>query len=67
MVREAGCKPHASPLQNRKARSSGSLTAVRKRTMDGAPTMPRASARAMAISKILTLVMFSRTLDLNMS
>ena len=28
-------------VQNRKARSIGSFTAVRNRTMDSAPTMPR--------------------------
>ena len=56
-----GIIPAASTMpaamdQNRKARSSGSFTAVRKRTMDSAPTMPRESTTLLVTARITMAV-----------
>ena len=42
--------------QKRKAISSGSLIAARKRTMDSAPTMPRESTTLLVTARMTTVV-----------
>ena len=42
--------------QNRNAMSSGSLIAVRKRTMDNAPTMPRDNTTLEVTARMTTVV-----------
>ncbi len=61
----SGIIPAASTMptamaQNRKARSSGSFTAVRKRTMDSAPTMPRDSTTLLVTARITMVVIMVR-------
>ena len=56
-----GIKPAASTMptaiaQNRNAMSSGSLIAVRKRTMLRAPTMPRDSTTFEVTARMTTVV-----------
>ena len=46
----------AAMAQNRKAMSSGSLMAVRKRTMDRAPTIPRDSTTLDVTARITRVV-----------
>ena len=46
--------------QNKKAISKGSLMAVRKRTMDKAPTMPSDSTTLEVTAKITTVVIIVR-------
>ena len=69
----SGMKPAASTMpaaidQKRNARSSGSLMAVRKRTMDSAPTMPSDSttfdvtARMTSVVIIVSASSVTRTL-----
>ena len=57
----SGIMPAASTMptamaQNRKAMSSGSLMAVRKRTMDSAPTMPSDSTTLEVTARITSVV-----------
>ena len=57
----SGMSPAASTMpaaiaQKRKAMSSGSLMAVRKRTMDSAPTMPRDSTMFEVTARITRVV-----------
>ena len=61
----SGIIPAASTMpaaiaQNRKAMSSGSLIAVRKRTMDSAPTMPRESTTLLVTARITSVVIMVR-------
>ena len=46
----------AAMAQKRKAMSSGSLMAVRKRTMESAPTMPRESTTLLVTAKMTRVV-----------
>ncbi len=46
--------------QNRNAMSSGSLMAVRKRTMDSAPTIPRDSTTFDVTARMTTVVIMVR-------
>ena len=60
-----GMRPAASTMptaidQNKKAMSMGSLIAVRKRTMDRAPTMPRDSTMLLTTVIISSVVMSER-------
>ena len=60
-----GIIPAASTMptamaQKRKAMSRGSLMAVRKRTMDRAPTMPRESTTLLVTARITTVVIIVR-------
>ena len=60
-----GISPAASTMptamdQNRKAMSSGSLMAARKRTMDSAPTMPRDSTTLLVTARIVMVVIMAR-------
>ena len=57
----SGMKPAASTMpaaidQNRNARSSGSLMAVRNRTMDSAPTMPSDSTTFDVTARMTSVV-----------
>ena len=45
--------------QKRNTMSSGSLIAVRKRTMDRAPTMPRESTTLLVTARITTVVIMA--------
>ena len=49
-------------LQNKKAISRGSLIAVRKRTMDNAPTMPRESTTLLTTVMIKMVVIKARAI-----
>ena len=60
-----GIRPAASTMptamdQNRKAMSIGSLMAVRKRTMDRAPTMPSDSTTLLTTVRISSVVIRER-------
>ena len=46
--------------QNRNAMSKGSLMAVRKRTMDRAPTIPRDRTTLLVTARITTVVIMVR-------
>ena len=51
--------PHTMPmlmLQNRNTRSMGSFTALRKRTMDSAPTMPRLITMLLCMASTMAAV-----------
>ena len=48
--------------QNRKAMSMGSLMAVRNRTMDNAPTMPRERTMLLVTARISRVVIMVRTM-----
>ena len=49
--------------QNRNAMSMGSLMAVRKRTMDSAPTMPRDSTTLLTTVRISSAVIMARAIS----
>ena len=53
----------AAMAQNRKAMSMGSLMAVRKRTIDRAPTMPRESTILLVTARISRVVMRVRAIS----
>ena len=60
-ITASGINPAASTIpaaiaQNKKARSSGSLIAVRNRTIDSAPTIPSESTTFDVTAKITSVV-----------
>ena len=64
----SGMSPAASTMpaamaQKRKAMSKGSLMAVRKRTMDRAPTMPRDSTMFDVTARITSVVIMVRAMS----
>ena len=63
-----GIKPAASTIptpidQNKKAISEGSLIAVRKRTIDNAPTIPRESTILLVTAKIRREVIIHKAIS----